>query len=120
VSSSCFFLLPDEAIQGNSVRPIFQVFDRNGNQVTFAHISLQKPATKTKNPVLLGDTIVRVKHQGRRLLLLVKDNVDLAFLSGKPVPELLRYGEQPLIQTAGGSADCEMLLFGTHMSTVLL
>jgi hypothetical protein len=52
---------------------------------------------KTKYPILFDYGVARVKGQGLCLFLVVKNDLDLAFLARKPVFELLRYGEQAFL-----------------------
>ncbi len=51
---------------------------------------------KAEYPILLADGIVRMKCKCLGLLLVVKNDLDLAFLTGKQVFEFLRYGEEAL------------------------
>ncbi len=51
---------------------------------------------KAEYPILFAYRIVRMKCKCLGLLLVVKNDSDSAFLTGKQVPELLRYGEEAL------------------------
>ncbi len=70
---------------------------------------------KAEYPILFDCGIVRMKGQCLWFLLVVKNDLDLAFLGRKPVLELLRYGEQAFLKAAGRRADREALLLGTHI-----
>ena len=49
---------------------------------------------KAEYPTLFDRGILRMKGQRLCFLLVVKNDLDLAFLARKPVLELLWYGEQ--------------------------
>lgn len=74
---------------------------------------------KAEYPSLFNCGVVRMKGQCLCSVLVVKNDLDLAFLVRKPVCELLRYGEQAFLYAAGSRADREALLFSTHARKTL-
>jgi len=51
---------------------------------------------KAEYPILFDHGVIRMKCQRLYFFLVIKNDMDLAFLAWKPVFEPLRYGEQAL------------------------
>ena len=98
-----------------------RIFDGDRDEVSITHPSVGNPLGKSEYSILFDYRIVRMKSQCFCVFLVVKNDLDLASLSGKPVFEFLGDRQQALFYAARSRADSEALLFDTQgRSTVTL